>query len=379
MHRLLGYLVLAAVPFSLSAQSSEFGIRGLGNPYRGASATALGTGGSFASFDGTSSLNPASLGSLTSLTATFTTLTEWRKWEAPTGNASLRDSRFPAFLVAGPVRRAHLVIGAGFSSYADRDYDAFRRDTVVLGGQPVEVFDSIGATGGITDLRGVVAWRPSSEWVIGVSLHLLPGSNRVSVRRTFSDTSFRGVIYKSELSYNAFGADLGVIRRFGSSALIALSVRSDGQTRQQVDSLANVISVDLPYTFSAAALLRPSTRLQIGLQGVYRTWSGANSDLLRLGLPGSRNNLDLSAGFEYRTRPSADQLPLRLGAHYSQMPFALETGQYPDEFGISAGTGARFARGRGALEFALEEIWRSDPVGRKERATILSFQVILRP
>ncbi len=39
----------------------------------------------------------------------------------------------------------------------------------------------------------------------------------------------------------------------------------------------------------------------------------------------------------------------------------------------------RFARGRGALEFSLEETWRSDDTGRKERATILSFQVILRP
>jgi hypothetical protein len=61
------------------------------------------------------------------------------------------------------------------------------------------------------------------------------------------------------------------------------------------------------------------------------------------------------------------------------MPFALVAGQFPDEFGISGGTGMRFAKGRGALEFSLEEIWRSDNTGRKERATILSFQVILRP
>lgn len=378
MRRFCCVLVLLALPLSLSAQSSEFGILGLGNQYRGASATALGTGGSFATFDGTSSLNPASISSINGLTATFTTLTEWRDWQSPTGDAKLRDSRFPSFLVAGPIRRAHLVLGFGFTSYADRDYDAFRRDTVVLGGQPIEVFDSIGATGGITDLRAVVSWRPSSNWVFGGSLHLLPGSNRVTVRRTFSDTSFRGIIYKSELSYNAFGATIGVIRRFGSRALIGVSVRSDGQSKQQVDSLSQTF-VDLPYTFSAGALFRPSNRLQIAFQGVYRTWSAANSDLLRLGSPGSRNSLDLSGGLEIRTKGSADQLPVRLGAHYAQMPFALVPGQFPDEFGISGGTGMRFARGRGALEFSLEETWRSDDTGRKERATILSFQVILRP
>jgi hypothetical protein len=378
VRRFLCVLALGALPVSLSAQSSEFGIFGLGSPYRGASVVALGTGGSFATFDGTSSLNPASLSSLNALTATFSTLTEWRSWESPTGNASLRDSRFPAFLVAGPIRRAHLVIGAGFSSYADRDYDSFRTDTVVLGGKPVQVFDSIGATGGLTDLHGIISWRPSSTWTFAGSLHILPGSNRVRVRRTFSDTSYRGILYRSELSYDAFGISLGVIRRLGNNALLGVSVRSDGQAKQQIDSLQTTL-VDLPYTFSAGLMLRPTSRLQIAAQGVYRTWSGANSDLLRLGGTGSRNSLDLSAGFDIRTHRSPDQGPIRLGAHYAQLPFPIIPGSFPDEFGLSGGTGVTFARGRGAIEFSLEEIWRSDGTGRKERTTLLSFQVILRP
>ena len=378
MRRILCALALAALPAALSGQSSQFGILGLGHPYRGASATALGTGGSFATFDGTSSINPASISSLSSLTVTFTTMTEWRVWKSPTGDADLRDTRFPSFLVAGPIRRAHLVVGAGFSSYADRDYDSFRRDTVVLGGQPVEVFDSVGSTGGITDLRGVVAWRPSSDWIFAGSLHLLPGSNRVRVRRVFSDTSYRSILYRSELSYDAFGIALGVIRRLGANTLIGVSVRSDGQAKQQIDSMQQTF-VDLPYTFSAGALFRPARSLQVAFQGVYRTWSGANSDLLRLGGTGSRNSLDLSTGFEVRTHASADQTPIRLGIHYAQLPFPIVPGNFPDEFGLSGGTGVRFARGRGALEFSLEEIWRSDNAGHKERATILSFQVMLKP
>jgi hypothetical protein len=378
VRRILCVLVLGALPVSLLAQSSEFGIFGLGNPYRGASVVALGIGGSSATFDGTSSLNPASLSSLNALTATFSTLTEWRSWQSPTGDASLRDSRFPAFLVAGPIRRAHLVIGAGFSSYADRDYDSFRVDTVVIGGNPVTAYDSIGSTGGLTDLRGVVSWRPSSNWTFATSLHILPGSNRVRVRRVFAETSYRGILYRSELSYNAFGITVGATRRLGNNVLIGIAVRSDGQAKQQIDSLQTTL-VDLPYTFSAGLLFRPTSRLQVSAQGVYRTWSGANSDLLRLGGTGSRNSLDLSAGFDLRTHRSADQGPIRLGAHYAQLPFPIIPGSFPDEFGISGGTGATFAHGRGALEFSLEEIWRSDGTGRKERTTLLSFQVILRP
>ncbi len=378
MRRLLCLLLLSAAPASALAQSSQFGILDLGHPYRGASVAALGTGGSFASFDGTSTLNPASISSLGGLTATFSVLGEWRSWQSPDGNASLRDSRFPSFMVGGPIRKSRFVVGIGFSSYADRDYDAFRTDTVTLGGQRVAVFDSIGATGGISDIRGVVAWRPSPEWVIAVGLHLLPGSNRVRVRRTFPDTSFQSISSRSELSYNSFGIDIGVIRRIGSTLLLAASVRSDGEAKQQVDSLAKT-RIDLPYTFSAAALVRPSPKIQLAVQGVYRTWSGANSDLLRMGVPGSRNSFDLSTGVELKTHKSGDQLPFRLGLHYSQLPFSLDQGVYPDEFGLSAGTGIRFARGRGAIEASLEEVFRSDNGGRKERATIVSLQVMLRP
>lgn len=382
MHRTLCLLLLlaapATVPATALAQSSQFGILGLGHPYRGASPTALGAGGSFASFDGTSTLNPASIGSLVNLTATFSLLGEWRSWKSPEGDASLRDARFPNFMVGGPIKRTRLVLAVGVSSYSDRDFDAVRSDTIVLGGQHIPVFDSIGATGGISDVRGDIAWRPNSEWTVAVGLHLLPGSSRVRVRRGFPDTSFVGISYRSELSYNSFGIDVGAIRRFGNVALVSASIRSDGQARNQVDSLATG-SIDLPYTFSAGALLRPSPGLQVAVQGVYRTWSGANSDLLRFQVPGSRNSLDLSTGIELKTHKQADHLPLRLGIHYTELPFALAEGIYPKEVGLSAGSAVRFAHGRGAIEAALEEVFRSDNAGRKERATIVSLQVMVRP
>jgi len=114
-------------------------------------------------------------------------------------------------------------------------------------------------------------------------------------------------------------------------------------------------------------------------QAVYRTWSSASQELVALGGVGSRNTIDLSAGLEYRTHIYVDDLPLRFGVRYATLPFALSTGDWPDELGVSIGTGMRFARGHGGVDLALQEAYRTDGAGRKEYATMVSIAVILRP
>ena len=103
MRRIALTLLLAGaiVPQALPAQSSQFGVRGLGLPGREQSVRALGTGGAFASFDGESSVSPASLAFLGRITATFTILNDYRSTATPAGEASIRDPRFPQFLVGG--------------------------------------------------------------------------------------------------------------------------------------------------------------------------------------------------------------------------------------------------------------------------------------
>ena len=85
------------------AQASEFGIRGLGIPGREASAHSLALGGANGLFDAESSLNPAALGTLTTTTSSFTSSGTFRNSTSPSGSLSTRDSRFPQFLIGGPV------------------------------------------------------------------------------------------------------------------------------------------------------------------------------------------------------------------------------------------------------------------------------------
>jgi hypothetical protein len=373
---LFGFSVLAAT--TVEAQSSQFEIRGLGLPNRGASVRAMGTSGAFSMFDATSTLSPASVGMMSTLTATFAGTSEWRQWRAPASFANLRDNRFPYFVVGGPIKRSHMVLAGGYSSYTDRDFDVVVKDTVTLRGQPVEVTDSLSSTGGISDVQLVGAYLPSSRWIFGASLHLLPGSSRMKLRRVFSDSSFHNQIERAEIAYKSYGTSLGVIGRLAERVSVAAVVRHDAPTHETVDSLSSY-TIELPYTFGGAILVAPSGRLQVAAQAIYRTWSSANQDLIALGGVGSRNTIDLSAGLEFRTHLYVDDLPIRFGVRYANLPFALTTGDWPDELGLSLGTGMRFARGHGGIDATLQEIYRSDGTGRKEYATLVSIAVILRP
>ena len=71
-------LAAAIVPLVMHAQSSQFGVRGLGMPGYETSVHAMATGGSFSLFDETSATNPASIAVLQGLTASFTILGDYR-------------------------------------------------------------------------------------------------------------------------------------------------------------------------------------------------------------------------------------------------------------------------------------------------------------
>jgi hypothetical protein len=58
------FVLLAALPGVADAQSSQFGVRGLGFPGRGLAVRAAGSSGAFGLFDPESSLNPAALGAV---------------------------------------------------------------------------------------------------------------------------------------------------------------------------------------------------------------------------------------------------------------------------------------------------------------------------
>jgi hypothetical protein len=376
--RPLLFAVLAmALPVALAAQSSQFGIRGLGQPSRGLSARSLGSAGAFGLFDPESATNPAALQSITGVIAVFTGTQSIRNVDNPAGTSSLKDDLFPLLVFAGPAGRSPWVLGVSYSSYSSRDFTLSIADTLEIRNVLVPIFDSLSSRGGLSDLRAAVAYKLRPDWALGGGFHVVTGSNRLQFSRVYADPDYLPVTQKAELSFAAVGLSLGTIKQLNPRFSIAAVVRSDGNVGVDLDS-TQVGEVDLPYTFGLGMRYRLNSRLEVGTQGIYRTWSGANSDLLGQGAPGAKNTVDLSLGAEYASPRKPYKFPLRFGARYATNPYPLATGEQPSEVGVSVGSGTRFAQQRGGLDLALEYLWRSAG-GFEERALQITLGVTVRP
>jgi hypothetical protein len=378
VRRAIPLLLLAVMPGLVLAQSSQFGARGLGFPGQPLTARALASGGAFGLFDPESSLNPAALGIAKTLTSVFTISEAFNHEENPAGTASTRSTRFPQVMVVGPVRQSRAALGVSYSNYTSRDFTVVTAHTIDLRGIPVGVTDSFSSRGGLSDLRLAGAYGFQNRWLVGGGFHVITGSNRLDSRRAFADPNFLSSRQTAEVSYTGLGVSVGVLRQFGSRFAVAALVRSDGHLNVDRDSTP-VSKVDLPYTFGFGMRWQPFAKLDLAAQTIFRTWSAANSDLLQQGGNGAQNTLEVSGGLEYTPDPKRPfRRPLRLGAHYARLPFPLITGEQGHEFGISAGSGLRFAQQRGGVDLTLEHAWRSEGV-YSERGFILSVGISVRP
>lgn len=378
MRRAITLLLLVVTPGVALAQASQFGVRGLGFPGRPLTARALASGGAFGLFDPESSLNPAALGIATTLTSIFTISEAFAHQENPAGTASTRTTRFPQLMVVGPVRQTRAALGLSYSNYTSRDFTVVTSHTIDLRGVPVGVTDSFSSRGGLSDLRLAGSYGFQNRWLVGGGFHIITGSNRLDSRRSFADPSFLSSRQTAEVSYTGVGVSAGAVRQFGRRFAVAAVARSDGHLNVDRDSTP-VGKIDLPYTFGLGIRWQPLAKLDVAAQTIVRTWSGANSDLLQQGGTGANNTLDVSGGLEYAPDPKRPyRRPLRLGAYYARLPFPLVAGEQGHEFGISAGSGIRFAQQRGGVDLTLEHAWRTEGV-YSERGFILSIGISVRP
>jgi hypothetical protein len=339
----------------------------------------MGTGGAFAFFDGESSVSPAALVFLGRLSATFTALGDYRSTSSPAGDASIRNPRFPQFLVGGPIRAFPLTIGLSYSNYTTRDYSLAFPATVILRGQSVAVTDTIESRGGINDFRLAAAYRLGQRWAVGAGAHIITGSNRVEARRTFADTNYVASRQRAELSFAGFGLSLGVIGQFGDVLTLSAMVRSDDRVSLDRDSV-EVARVDLPITVGGAARLRIAPKLHVAGQALYRNWSTANDDIVALGGTGSDNTLEAAGGLEFTPDPRRpSKLPIRIGFRYAELPFPLTPGASASEYGVSLGSGLSFAADRAVVGASVERAWRDQGDAFSETAWILTAGVTVRP
>lgn len=361
-----------------AAQASQFGVRGLGVPGRSLSTRAAGSSGAFGMFDAESGLNPAALSALAAMTANFNGTQSFRTAENPAGSESLRDSRFPHVAFGGPVPGTPLVVGLSYSTYANRDFTIASSDTLELRDVLVPVSDTLSSRGGLSDLRLAAAYKLRSRTAVGGAFHVITGSNRLESRRTFSDDQYLPVQQSAELSYAGVGVALGAVQQMGEGLWVAAIARSDGKAIVDRDS-ARVSQVDLPYTLGLGVRYRVGSRLDLATHGIFRTWSGANSDLLASGGTGADNTFEAAIGGEYIGDPRRPyRRPIRFGARYATLPFPLQPGVQPTEFAVSIGSGVRFAQDRAGIDLSVEHLWRSAG-DFEERAFVVFVGVGVRP
>jgi long-subunit fatty acid transport protein len=369
------------LPAALAAQSSQFGIRGLGYPNSAYSGRARAMGGAAALFDPESGVNPASLAYLTEMTASFSLIGDRRTVESPAGSGNVRNMRFPLFSIASPLRQVPITFGIGVSTYLARDFSSSFRDTVDIRGIPTETIDTLTSVGGISDLHATVVWRIDPRTAVGTAIHAFTGVERITRVRYFQDTGYVSIQESSEVSAAGAGFDVGFIKRLSARLSLAGVLRSDGHLSPRRDSLtATEFPVDLPFSAAFGAQWRPSPRVTFDGQARWQGWGSADADLTAVGSTGANDTWEVGFGGElvrHLDRPA--RYPIRFGVRHLTLPFPLVTGGHPSETAASVGTGMTFRDGMGGLDASFERVWRSEGSAFTERAWLFSLTASLRP
>ena len=363
----LGLIILATVWPSarLAAQDSQFGIRGLGTPGKLESVRARTTGGAFAPFDAFSPLTDAVLADVRRLSASFTSGASWRSVDASGVQSSLRGTRFPAMVIAGPVTR-RIVVGGGFSTYLDRSFGVVIQDTIDLRGVQQPITDAITSDGAIADLRIAVAARLHSRLALGLGLHRITGSTRVNATRSFADTAhYRTTTARDEVAYGATGGSASLLFDVTSDLRVAGWFRTDSRLRADVGG-HTVAENDLPLMYGTGLQWRAGAQASVAGSLTWRNWGAVQS------IANAHDTFNWSVGAEIGSPAS----PFRFGLRGGQLPFGV--GKTPTEVGYSAGLGRQFSGGRGRLDIGLERLQRSG-TGLNERVWTFLLGLTVRP
>ena len=366
MRRVVLLLLIAGLALTAPApaQDSQFGLRGLGTPGRGESVRARTTGGAFAAFDPFSPLLDASAADVRRVSASVSTATSWRTVDFGTESGSLRASRFPAFVLAGPISSRFVVMG-GFSTYLDKSFGITTRDTIDIRGAPQAVNDEVRSDGAVSDLRIGVAARLHSRFAVGVALHGITGSTRVTAIRHFEDsTTYRTSIATDEIAYHGLGGSASALLDLSADLRLAAWVRSDTHLSADIRG-KTVADEDLPFSFGGAVRWRPGTEAAVAGAVTWRSWSGGGLN--------AHDTFNWSIGTELGSPAS----PFRFGVRGGQLAFGPGS-KAPTEFGLSAGLGKNFSGGRGRLDFGIERLERKG-TGLNERVWSFLLGLTVRP
>ncbi|MDH4350692.1 MAG: hypothetical protein OEY20_06740 [Gemmatimonadota bacterium] len=358
----------------VAAQTSIYGIRGLGYPGRSANARERGLGSGFTVLDLGSPVNPAAVAGFGTITVEIMAETNLRSYTIDTVQVTgLSSTRFPLAQLGGRIATTPLSFALSFSQYTDRSYDLTTADSLQLRGQTVTYEERTTSRGGIADLRGALGYRLGSRLWLGAGVHVLTGSAKLTFSRLFADTAYRPYQIETEESISGFGVSAGAIFLPSDRFAFGLAVRSDTRAKVEVDS-AEAANVDLPFTVTGGARVSLGRPLRWGTTVTWRSWSMADDDLDARAF----DTWEIGTGLEFGgAETGTSRFPVRVGFRYATLPFSA-TDEQPHELTAALGIGLAFAGGRGLIDAAIERAMRSG-AGAEESAWQLSWTVTVRP
>jgi long-subunit fatty acid transport protein len=325
---------------SPAAAQSLFATRGLGVPVAAVDARGAALGGIGVGLLGfhTSLVNPAELAGLTRRGVSAALQPISSSVEADGQQDGTSGTRFPLLSVLYPVSE-RLVLSLGYGGYLDQTWGVVTESEQTINGESVTVNDLLRSTGGIAQMRLSAAYSLSPVFSIGAAAGLLAGNvDRLAVR-TFDDEAGQIQFFEERMRWR-YSAPIAAVGfrwdpanrvRIGASAMTGadLKARSDDEGAEDRDYGA-------PLEVNAGASLRLSSLLMATAGG---TWGRAPTTT---GTTISTNTMRIGGGLEYQgLRSGLRTYPVRLGAHWAQLPYHMDDETQPTETGVSAGLGFR--------------------------------------
>ena len=375
-----GLLVAAATLLhgaSLGAQANLSG-QGLGYPTGQISTRAEGAGGAIAEFDPLSMVNPAALGFIGTTTLFFQIEPEYRRVTIGSASDRTTTARYPLFTAVLPLG-SKWAFGISSATLLDRTWTTSVDSNVVLGTDTVSSTFLFGSSGSINDLRIAASWAPTQYIRLGLGGHLISGSDRVFVGRTFVQSSaFGNFADSTTLGFDGGAVSAGVELVVPSLAIASASFRKGGNLNAtRNDTTLGSARVPDRLGFSLAYIGAAGT--QIAARTSLDKWSSLNA--LSQGTSHAVDAWDTSVGADVAgPRLGSWPLMLRIGGRWRTLPYTAGPGNDKvKEQSFSGGLGTTLGGGRVLTDVTVLHARRDAGIGVSERAWTLSIGFGIRP
>ncbi len=277
----------------------------------------------------------------------------------PRQSTTTGRERFPAIRAIVPFSR--FAVSLGFRSEFDQDWSGLAQDTLRFDDGLVPFEERREHDGGVSSVDASLATNLGPLGV-GVSARRLTGSLRQSLVRTFDAPtgeapSLVTVSGSQDLSYHAWRFTAGALLGVSDRLVVSGAYSQGGTLTTSVLDLQGEVASESTIDFPASVELGASFRITDGLllTGALgrSNWSGEVGGLV--GGSSLHSATWAGGGLEFRgVTLLGGELPLRLGARRSGLPFSPSPDQQLTESAYSGGFGWEFQEGLAVVDVGLE-------------------------